>query len=229
MPVEVKETDGVGLVIVNRPKLNLLDIETIEQLSLAFERHDPDRPLVLAGAGDVFSAGVDSKAFAQYDVGRRLELARKITRMTAYLLAIRAPVVAAIAGHAIGGGFVLTLCADYRIASDDPGARFALGEAKAGVPFPTGPMEIIRHEIDGPSLRRLTLSGAVMSSSELVAQGIFDSAVPPAEVLPAAIATATELSGQPAWRAVKQQLRGGLHERVLQLAMAGQEPYFLGR
>ena len=197
MPVETREADGVSLVIINRPKLNLLDIEMIEQLSLAFERHDADRPLVLAGAGDVFSAGVDSKAFAQYDAGRRLDLARKITRMTAHILAIKAPVVAAVSGHAIGGGFVLTLCADYRVAVNDQNARFALGEAKAGVPFPTGPMEIIRHEIDGPSLRRLTLSGAVMSSSELVAQGIFDAAVPLAEVLPSAIAAATELNGQP--------------------------------
>jgi enoyl-CoA hydratase len=226
MTVETKEVDGVGLVVINRPKLNLLNIEMIEQLSLAFERHDADRPLVLAGTGDVFSAGVDSKAFVQYDASRRLELARKITRMTAHLLSIKAPVVAAVPGHAIGGGFVLTLCADYRVATDDPGARFALGEAKAGVPFPTGPMEIIRHEIDGPSLRRLTLSGAVMSSSELVAHGIFDSAVPLAEVLPTAIAAATELNSQPAWRAVKQQLRGGLRERVLQLATAGQEPHF---
>ena len=229
MSVEVKEVDGIGLVVINRPKLNLLDIETIEQLSLAFERHDPDRPLVLAGYGDVFSAGVDSKAFMQYDAGRRLEIAQKITRMTSHLLSIKAPVVAAIPGHAIGGGLVLTLCADYRVATDDAGARFVLGEAKAGVPFPTGPMEIIRHEIDGPSLRRLTLSGAVMSSSELVAQGVFDAAVPLADVLPVAIAAATEMNGQPAWRAVKQQLRGGLRERVLQLAMAGQEPHFDGR
>ena len=90
-------------------------------------------------------------------------------------------------------------------------------------------MEIIRHEIHAPCLRRLTLSGAVMSSSELVAQGIFDAAVPLAEVLPAAIAAATEMSGQAAWRAVKQQLRGGLRESVLQRAMDGQEPHFDGR
>jgi len=229
MSVEVKEIGDIGLVTIDRPKLNLLDIDMIEQLSLAFERHDPEQPLVLAGAGDVFSAGVDSKAFAQYDSDRRLDLARRITRMTAHLLSIKAPVVAAIPGHAIGGGFVLALCADYRVAVDDPGARFALGEAKAGVPFPTGPMEIIRHEIDGPCLRRLTLSGAVMSSSDLVTQGIFDAAVPLAEVLPAAFAAAAELNGQPAWRAVKQQLRGELRERVRQLANSGQEPHFIGR
>jgi enoyl-CoA hydratase len=226
MPIEVRQADGVSVVVINRPKWNLLDMEMIEQLSAAFEQHDPEQPVVLAGEGEAFSAGVDTKAFAQYDAGRRVELAQKITGMTARILAIRAPVVAAIPGHAIGGGFVLTLCADYRVAVDDAAARFALGEAKAGVPFPAGPMAIIRHELDAPLLRRLTLSGAVVSSSELVAQGIYDAALPLAEVFPAAVAAARELNAQPAWRAVKQQLRGALSENVLQLARHGQEPAF---
>ena len=155
-----------------------------------------------------------------------MELAQKITAMTARILAVKAPVVAAIPGHAIGGGFVLTLCADYRVAVDDATARFALGEAKAGVPFPVGPMAIMRHELDAPLLRRLTLSGATVSSSALVAQGVFDAAVPLADVLPAAVAAASELSAQPAWRAVKQQLRGALGEELSQLARHGEEPAF---
>jgi enoyl-CoA hydratase len=113
MPIELRQVDGVSIVVINRPKWNLLDIEMIEQLSSAFERHDPEKPVVLAGEGESFSAGVDTKAFAQYDAGRRVELAQKITAMTARILAVKAPVVAAIPGHAIGGGFVLTLCADY--------------------------------------------------------------------------------------------------------------------
>ena len=87
-------------------------------------------------------------------------------------------------------------------------------------------MAIIRHELDAPLLRRLTLSGAVVSSPELVAQGIYDAALPSAEVFPAAVATARELSAQPAWRAIKQQLRGALNENVSQLARLGQEPAF---
>jgi enoyl-CoA hydratase len=226
MPIELRQVDSVRVVVINRPKWNLLDMEMIEQLSSAFERHDPEKPVVLAGEGEAFSAGVDTKALAQYDSGRRVELAQRITGMTARILAIKAPVVAAIPGHAIGGGFVLTLCADYRVAVDDAAARFALGEAKAGVPFPTGPMAIMRHELDAPLLRRLTLSGAVVCSSELVARGIFDAAVPLADVLPAAIAAAKELSAQPAWRAVKQQLRGALGDNVSQLAHRGEEPVF---
>jgi hypothetical protein len=70
------------------------------------------------------------------------------------------------------------------------------------------------------------LSGAVVSSSELVARGIFDAALPSAEVFPAAVAAARELSAQPAWRAVKAQLRGALSENVSQLARHGQEPAF---
>ena len=229
MPVELREAGGVSLVVINRPKWNLLDMEMIEQLSLAFERHDPEKPVVLAGEGEVFSAGVDTKAFVQYDAGQRVELAQKITRMTAHILAIKAPVVAAIPGHAIGGGFVLALCADYRVAVNDSNARFALGEAKAGVPFPTGPLAIIRHEIQAPYLRRLTLSGVIVSSAELVTQGVFDAVVPSAEVLPAAVSAAREMGSQPAWRAVKQQLRGALGENLRQLARDGREQAFANR
>ena len=228
MPVELREAGGVRLVVINRPPLNLLDLDMIEQLSSAFAQHDPERPLVLTGEGDVFSAGVDTRAFAKYAAPERACLARTITGMTSQLFAIRAPVVAAIPGHAIGGGFVLALCADHRVAADNPAARFALGEAKAGVPFPTGPAAIIRHEIHAPLLRRLTLSGAVMTSRDLLALGIFDAAVPRGDVLATAIAAAQAMNAQAAWRAVKSQVRGALGDSVRQFAEAGQEPYFQG-
>ena len=72
MPIEMRQADGVSVVVINRPKWNLLDMEMIEQLSAAFERHDPEQPVVLAGEGEAFSAGVDTKAFAQYDAGSRI-------------------------------------------------------------------------------------------------------------------------------------------------------------
>ena len=54
MPIELRQVDGVSIVVINRPKWNLLDIEMIEQLSSAFERHDPEKPVVLAGEGESF-------------------------------------------------------------------------------------------------------------------------------------------------------------------------------
>jgi peptidoglycan/LPS O-acetylase OafA/YrhL len=100
--------------------------------------------VVLTGGGQVFSAGVDTRAFARYSRDQRQAMVRAITRMVAQLLAIPVPVVAAVNGHALGGGFVLMLACDYRIAVDVEAAKFGMTEAQAGIPFPAGPLEIIR-------------------------------------------------------------------------------------
>ena len=102
----------VRIVTLRRQPMNTLDINAIERLSEFFENHPPEMPLVLDGSEGVFSAGVDSKQFMGYDHAQRHHLARAITRMTAKILSIPAPVVASIPGHALGGGLVLALCCD---------------------------------------------------------------------------------------------------------------------
>ncbi|MGG6549668.1 UNVERIFIED_CONTAM: enoyl-CoA hydratase/isomerase family protein, partial [Prevotella sp. 15_C9] len=77
--------------------------------------------------------------------------------MVARLLAIETPVVAAINGHALGGGFVLMLACDYRLGADTAAAKLGMTEAQAGIPFPAGPLEVMRHELAPTLLRRLTL------------------------------------------------------------------------
>jgi enoyl-CoA hydratase len=124
--------------------------------------------VVLTGGGQVFSAGVDTGAFARDTRDQRQAMVRAITRMVAQLLAIPVPVVAAVNGHALGGGFVLMLACDYRIAVDVEAAKFGMTEAQAGIPFPAGPLEIIRHELGPELLRRLTLTSAVLSARELL-------------------------------------------------------------
>jgi enoyl-CoA hydratase len=68
------------------------------------------------------------------------------------------PVVAAITGHALGGGFVLALYCDYRVASNAERAKFACSRRKQASTFRRGPAEIIRHELPLQLLRRLALS-----------------------------------------------------------------------
>ena len=94
-------SDGVRTILVEREPLNTLDLPAIETLSGLFAAHPPGMALVLSGAGGVFSAGVDSKAFLGYDRATRVALARAITRMTANLLSIPAPVVAAVPRNAL--------------------------------------------------------------------------------------------------------------------------------
>jgi enoyl-CoA hydratase len=173
----------------------------------------------------VFSAGVDTRAFAGYSRDRRHEMVRAITRMVARLLAIPVPMVAAINGHALGGGFVLMLACDHRIATDAETARLGMTEAKAGIPFPAGPLDVMRHELAPELLRRLTLTSAVLRARELKELGVIDELCAADEVKSHAVAAAHGLAALPAFGAVKRQIRGGLAERVAALAAAGQDAF----
>jgi enoyl-CoA hydratase/carnithine racemase len=94
------------LVVMDRRPVNALDLDTIVELEDVFAdagQKAPRNGVVLTGAGQVFSAGVDTRAFAAYNGDQRHAMVRAITRMVARLLAIAKPVVAAVNGHALGG------------------------------------------------------------------------------------------------------------------------------
>lgn len=218
--------DGVRTITLRRNPMNTLDLDAVERLSALFENHPSDLPLVLEGSEGVFSAGVDAKQFMGYDRAQRIQMARAITRMTGRLLRIPAPVVASIAGHALGGGLVLALCCDYRIATNAEQAKFGLFEAKAGIAFPDGPADIVQSELPSTLLRQLTLSSRSVSATDLMRHGVFDEAADPDRVTALARNRARELAGQPGYGAVKAQMRGALAARVNKLADEGRESAF---
>jgi enoyl-CoA hydratase len=200
MPVTTSSVDDALLIMIDRPPVNALDLDMITALeqSFAAAAHDaPGNGVVLTGAGNVFSAGVDTRAFAGYSREQRHEMVRAITRMVARLLSIPSPVVAGINGHALGGGFVLMLGCDYRIAADSESARLGMTEAQAGIPFPAGPLEIMRHELAPELLRVMTLTSAVLKPRELQAARVLDALCPADDVRPRSLAAAKGLAAQP--------------------------------
>ncbi len=228
MPIITSTTDDTRLITIDRPPVNALDLDTILALEQAFAlaaRDAPQNGVVLTGGGKMFSAGVDTRAFAAYGREQRHTMVHAITAMVARLLEIAVPVVAAINGHALGGGFVLMLGCDHRIATDAETAKFGMTEAQAGIPFPEGPLDIMRHELAPELLRRLTLTSTVIGGRELRDAGVLDALCPPEELSARAVAMARRMAAQPAFRAVKQQIRGGLRERLAALAARRQDPF----
>jgi enoyl-CoA hydratase len=221
---------GASLVItIDRPPVNALDLDTIEALRAAFAAvvtKPPAGGVVLTGAGErAFSAGVDTNAFGAYDAGQRRAMVLAITDMTAVLLSIPCPVVAAVNGHALGGGFVLMLACDLRLAVQSEAARFGLTEARAGVPFPAGPAEIVRSELPADLARRWILSSEVVDAATLLDHGLIDALQPSHALLDAALERAAALAAQPAFTTVKRQMRGPLAGRVAALAATGEDPF----
>jgi enoyl-CoA hydratase len=170
MSLTTSTVEQTLLITIDRPPVNALDLETVIELEQAFAAADrcASKGVLLTGGGQVFSAGVDTRAFARYGRDQRHALVLAITRMVARLLSIPSPVVAAVNGHALGGGFVLLLACDYRIATDSDSAKLGMTEAQAGIPFPAGPLEIMRHELAPELLRRLTLTSAALKPARAV-------------------------------------------------------------
>ncbi len=221
--VDIK--DHITTVTLNRGAVNALDLPSILFLEEAFRTASAEKALLLTGQGKAFCAGVDTKAYISYTTAERHDLVRAITRMVSALLHHPAPTIAALNGHALGGGFGLMLCTDYRLACEDPAHQFGLPEAAAGVPYPAGPSKVIAHELPGPLLRYLTLTSKSLGSSELLSHQVIDEIVPAEDLRDKAVEAAKTLLAQPAFRIVKQQMRQDLMTAVAQLAASGEEPF----
>lgn len=225
--IAIEDRSGVTVVSLTRAPVNALDLPMIEELESTFVRLAREAPpaVVLTGAGGAFCAGVDTKAFMSYDRDGRRRMVLAITRMTRAILSLSCPLVAAINGHALGGGFVLMLCADYRLAVDDSAARLGLTEARAGVPFPAGPVAVMKHEVPAGLLRQLTLSSRVMPPRDFVPHGVIDVLTAREGIVDEAVAAARDLASQPAFAVVKKQVRGGLAAELGALADADTDPF----
>lgn len=228
-PVDLADDNGVRRVTINRPPANALDtpaIEALEATFLALVQNPPAHGVVLTGAGAMFCAGVDTRAFATYDGAARLAMARAITRMTAAMLAQPAPLVGAINGHALGGGLMLALCCDWRIAANDPDLKLGLPEAAAGVPFPAGPTAVLEHELAGTAARRLALSSEAVSPQSALGLGVLDEVCLSRDLSARAADRARAMSRQAGFAIVKRQVRGPLAEALQALAQSGHEPFW---
>jgi enoyl-CoA hydratase len=226
--ITVNDQSRVAVVTLSRPPVNALDLPMIEKLGSIFSDLAETAALtgvVLTGTGSAFSAGVDTKVYLTYHKDQRRDLALAITRMTASLLSLHCPLVAAVNGHALGGGFVLMLCCDYRLVTSNDTIRLGLTEARAGVPFPAGPVAIMKHELPASLLRQLTLSSRTVSPGCLAGYGVVDNLVDAGLIVQNAVSAARDLAAQPAFKIVKGQVRGALQAELQKFAVDGVDPF----
>jgi enoyl-CoA hydratase len=220
-----RQGDGLTVIRLARPPVNALDGELVEAIDRAVaDAIDAGaRALVLTGTGRCFSAGIDTKVVPTYDADQRTAAIKAINAMVATICSAPLPVVAAINGHAFGGGLVIALACDVRLAAGG-GHKLALNEVAAGVPFPAGPLRVVCADLDPSVVRDLCLTGRTVGVSEALALRVVDEIVEPAELLASARKRALELAALPAYAAVKAQVRGQLIAELQQIVAAGEDP-----
>ncbi|NNC44234.1 MAG: crotonobetainyl-CoA hydratase [Acidimicrobiia bacterium] len=172
MTVSVDRRDGIFEITLDRPKANAIDAATSRALGSAFVefRDDPAyRVAILTGSGDrFFSAGWDLEAAAH---GEAIEADYGEGGFGGFaeLPGLNKPVIAAVNGMAVGGGFELVLAADFVVTADT--AEFFFGEVAVGIIPDSGTIRLPR--MLPPALaKELLLTGRRMGAEEAVHRGL---------------------------------------------------------
>ncbi|MBI2571436.1 MAG: enoyl-CoA hydratase/isomerase family protein [Candidatus Schekmanbacteria bacterium] len=217
--VDITTDHGVAILAFNRPPVNAIDLGLVRALETAYSsavQQSGVNAIVLTGKSGIFSAGLDLKAVPAYTPEQLRELVGRINSLILSFYSCPLPMVAAIGGHAIAGGFVVALAADYRVGPEDPAAKFGLTEVRVGIPFPAGPMCLVAAELSPPVVRNLVLGGRNVGADRALSWGFLDELQPPASILSRAVEVARDFALSPrlAYERVKMQARAGTIQAI---------------
>ena len=191
----VVETRGrVGVIRLNRPQaLNALNSPLFQDLGHAvdeFEADDGIGCMLLTGSEKAFAAGADIKEMASQSFND--VTMREFTANWHRVARARKPVVAAVAGYALGGGCELAMLCDMIIAADN--AKFGQPEIKLGVIPGIGGSQRLTRAVGKAKAMELCLTGRTMDAEEAERAGLVSRIVPAADLLDEALQTATTIA-----------------------------------
>jgi enoyl-CoA hydratase len=188
--VHIEKRDGVAILTLDNPPLNVMSIDMGRQISDALDvvaTDDEVFAVVLTGAGDrAFMAGADIKEFPRYleeDIAEQmaLEFDNTLTKLSR----LGKPTIAALNGLTLGGGCEVALACDFRIAEEQ--VSIGLPEVKLGV-FPgAGGTQRLPRLIGAAKAKELILTGEPVSASEAYRIGLVNRVVPTGQALSASL------------------------------------------
>jgi enoyl-CoA hydratase len=195
--IVVTHEGAVAIVTLNRPKaLNALNAELLGELVAALEGFDADnavRAIVLTGSERAFAAGADIKEMAPQSYMDMFK-ANFFAAAADRIAAIRKPIVAAVAGYALGGGCELAMLADFIIAADN--AKFGQPEITLGVMPGIGGTQRLTRFVGKSKAMDMCLTGRNMDAAEAERAGLVSRVVPVAELLSEATKAAQKIAEQ---------------------------------
>ncbi|THF61726.1 enoyl-CoA hydratase [Pseudothauera rhizosphaerae] len=193
----IVETRGrVGLITLNRPKaLNALNDALVDEIGHALDGFEADEGIgavVITGSEKAFAAGADIGAMAGFSYMDAYK-GDYITRNWERVKTCRKPVIAAVAGFALGGGCELAMTCDIIIAADS--ARFGQPEVKLGILPGAGGTQRLPRAVGKAKAMDLCLSARFMDAAEAERAGLVSRVVPADKLLDEALAAAETIAG----------------------------------
>jgi enoyl-CoA hydratase/carnithine racemase len=191
----VKVEGGVGVITLNRPKaLNALNNALLGELVAQLEAWDVDdavRCILLTGSERAFAAGADIKEMAPQSYMEMFK-ANFFAHAADRIAAIRKPIVAAVAGWALGGGCELAMLCDFIIAADN--AKFGQPEINLGVMPGIGGTQRLTRFVGKSKAMEMCLTGRNMDAAEAERSGLVSRVVPAAELMAEAMKAARTIA-----------------------------------
>ncbi|WP_458414214.1 enoyl-CoA hydratase-related protein [Schinkia sp. CFF1] len=195
--IKVLRNESIGHIALNRPKvLNALNRTMVREIVEAleeFDQNDEIKVILMSGEGRAFAAGADIDEMAKDDP-ISLELLNQFADWDRIAL-IKKPIIGAVHGFALGGGFELALCCDVLFAADN--AEFGFPEIKLGVmPGAGGTQRLTKLMGKTKALEWLWL-GEAMSAKEALQYGVINRIIAPEVLLEETVRFAKQIAKQP--------------------------------
>jgi enoyl-CoA hydratase len=192
----VEKRERVGLVTLNRPKqLNALNPQLMQELGKALYEFDGDEgigAIVITGNEKAFAAGADIGVMKDYSYMDAFK-ADYITRDWEHIRRIRKPVIAAVAGYALGGGCELAMMCDIVIAAEN--AKFGQPEVNLGVMPGAGGTQRLPRFTSKAKAMDLCLTARMMDAQEAERSGLVSRIVPADKLMEEALGVAAKIAG----------------------------------
>jgi enoyl-CoA hydratase len=220
--------EGVTLIRLNRPDaLNALNSQLLSDLSAALDAAEADeavRCVVLTGSERAFAAGADIKEMADKTYPEMF-MADYFAKGSRRLEQFRKPIIAAVAGYALGGGCELAMLCDFIIAADT--ARFGQPEINLGVMPGIGGTQRLTRYVGKSKAMDMILTGRMMDAAEAERAGLVSRVVPADKLLDEAIAAAIKIASQSTLAVMmNKELVGAAYETTLATGVAMERRLF---
>lgn len=183
--ITIEVENRLCIITLNRPdKYNAISEQMVRDLNMVFEELSVSRDVdvgIITGKGKAFMAGADIAGILGRTAEENETYNRGIIKAFQLLESMNKPIIAAINGHALGGGMELTLACTFRIASEN--SRFGLPEVGLGIlPGTGGPVRLPK-VIGKQQAMRLVLTGDIIGAEEALALGLVMKVVPPEKLM----------------------------------------------
>lgn len=173
--VRLERAGATGVVTIDNPPVNALHPDVaadIERAAREVEKDTALRSMILTGEGRCFVAGGDIRYFTEIDRRGAAEMALRVQRMQNVLFDLRVPVIAAVNGHALGGGLELLLSCDFAVAEEQ--AKIGVTEVQLGLIPGAGGTQMLFSALPFGTAKRLLFTGDRLTAADAARWGLVD-------------------------------------------------------